>query len=315
MRPPGALLLALLLAVPSVTFSQAPPPEGTGIAGNWAGFARLTNDWPQHLCRYTGSNEESSVRLEISSEEGRLQGSVAIDLDPAEGSGCPPLRKRFLITEVVQAESTVSLTDSGGHDWDLSLVRDGRGLQGMMAWQQGAADEPLADGFAFADGTKPSSRLSGEIRLRKVKETTDDAGAGEAEAGSGEGGSSGSKTTSGGDYVKHVGAILGATAVGLGGLYAVNKYGSGSSEEGTITCSPRRCVVGAPGEPCFCEGNVVSGSDCGETETGVPIGEACVWPNRPCQALLSCNSGFCEDRFGFCPFTGGPGGVSALPGR
>lgn len=292
-RRQSAFFITLLLAMPPVGFSQE-PSEGSGIAGNWTGFGRLTNDWPGHLCRYTGSNEESSVRLEISSEEGRLQGSVAIDLPAAEGSGCPPLRKRFVVTEVVLAESVVSLTDSGGHDWDLSMVREGRALQGMMTWQQGDADEPLADGFAFGDGTKPRSRLSGEIRLRKVRPDTDE------ETVAGDGG--GEKSTSGGQYFKHVGAILGATAVGLGALYGANKLGSGSSEQGTITCSPRRCVVGAPGEPCFCEGNVVSGSDCGETETGVPIGELCVWPTRPCEALLSCNSGFCEDRFGFCPF-------------
>ncbi len=89
---------------------------------------------------------------------------------------------------------------------------------------------------------------------------------------------------------------------GLGALYGVNQLGQGSSAERTVICSPRRCIVGAPGEPCFCEGNVVSGADCAQTETGVPIGEACVWPTMPCQALLSCNSFLCEDRFGRCPF-------------
>ena len=291
-RRSGAFFISLLLALPPVGSSQA-PSEGSGVAGNWTGFARLTNDWPGHLCRYEGSNEEASVRLEISSVDGRLEGSVAIDLPPADGSDCPPLRKRFLITEVVLAESVVSLTDSGGHDWDLSMVREGRALQGMIAWQQGAADEPLADGFTFGDGTKPRSRLSGEVRLRKAR-----TGAGDDE----EGGGGDGKSTSGGTYIKHLGAIAGATLVGLGALYGANKLGSGSSEEGTITCSPRRCVVGAPGEPCFCEGNVVSGSDCMETETGVPIGEACIWPTLPCQALLSCNSFLCEDRFGRCPF-------------
>ena len=84
LRRPGAFFIALLLALPPVGSSQA-PSEGSGIAGNWAGFARLTNDWPGHLCRYEGSNEEASVRLEISSVDGRLQGSVAIDLPVPEG--------------------------------------------------------------------------------------------------------------------------------------------------------------------------------------------------------------------------------------
>jgi len=298
-RRSGAFFIALLLALPPVGSSQA-PSEGSGITGNWTGFARLTNDWPGHLCRYEGSNEEASVRLEISSVDGRLQGSVAIDLPPADGSGCPPLRKRFLITEVVLAQSVVSLTDSGGHDWDLSMGREGSALQGMMAWQQGAADEPLAQGFAFDDGTKPGSRLSGEVRLRKA--TTAPTGAADDETEEGGDGGGGKKGTSGGTYIKHLGAVAGATLVGLGALYGANKLGSGSSEEGTITCSPRRCVVGAPGEPCFCEGNVVSGADCAETETGVPIGGVCTWPTLPCQALLSCNSLLCEDRFGRCPF-------------
>jgi hypothetical protein len=46
----------------------------------------------------------------------------------------------------------------------------------------------------------------------------------------------------------------------------------------------------------------VSGDPCRETETGVEIGGECNYPNRPCEALLSCNSGICEDRFGRCPF-------------
>jgi hypothetical protein len=296
-RRPGALVIALLLAVPLAgapqAQSEAPLAEsgGTGLAGEWAGSATLTNDWPGHLCRYEGSDEEASVRLELSPEEGGLQGSVAIDLPTAEGSGCPPLRKRYLVTEVVLAEGVVSLTDSGGHDWDLSLLRQGRELRGMMAWQQGAADESLADGFAFPDGTKPRSRLSGEVRLGRAPAEEVD----EAEVAV-------EQTTSAGTHIKHLGAVLGAMTVGGAALYGVNQLGQGSSEGGVITCSPRWCVVGAPGEPCFCEGNVVSGQDCGETETGIPIGGNCDFPTLPCQALLSCNSGICEDRFGRCAF-------------
>jgi hypothetical protein len=302
-RRPGALVIGLLLAVPPAGAPQA-ASSVTGLAGNWEGWARLDNDWPGHGCRYEGSKEEVSVRLALGSLDGKLRGSVAIDLPPAEGSGCPALRTRYLVTEVVQAEGLVSLTDSGGHDWDLALKRDGSVLRGLMAWQQGGADEPLAQGFAFADGTKPRSRLRGEVRLQKASAEQGETGAagGESVAGVEETPPEEERTTSGGDYVKHVGAILGATAVGLGALYGVNQLGQGSSEEGTITCSPRRCVVGAPQEPCFCEGNVVSGDPCGETESGVEIGGACDYPSRPCQALLSCNSGICEDRFGRCPF-------------
>lgn len=321
----GALFIALLLAVP-----PAGAPQGSssvaGLAGNWTGWARLTNDWPGHPCRYESSagepeaevaegvapeamapdsqTEEPAVHLELSFVDGELRGSVAIDIPPAEGSGCPPLRKRILVREIVPGDGVVSLSDSGGHDWNLARRRDGRVMRGMMAWQQGGADEPLAQGFSFTDGTKPRSRLSGEVRLEKViparDETEDET---DPIAGAAGGASGAPQTTSGGQHMKNIGIVLGATAVGLAGLYGVNQLGQGSSEGGTVTCSPRRCVIGAPGEPCFCEGNVVSGSPCGETESGVEIGGACEYPERPCQALLSCNSGFCEDRFGHCPFS------------
>ena len=148
----------------------------------------------------------------------------------------------------------------------------------MMAWQQGGAEEPLAQGFSFADGTKPGSRLSGEVRLQKagLAGPTSPAAEGPSPAARPSGGASaGPETTSAGAHFKNVGIVLGATAVGLAGLYGVNQLGQGSSEGGIITCSPRRCVVGAPNEPCFCEGNVVSGAPCGETETGVEIGGEC----------------------------------------
>jgi hypothetical protein len=301
-RRSGALALVLLLAVPPVGAAQD-TSSVAGLAGDWEGWARLDNEWPRHDCRYEGTTGEASVRLALAAQDGQLQGSVALDLTPAEGSDCPPLRKRYLVTEVVFTEGRVSLSDSGGHDWDLGLARDGRVLRGLMAWQQGGTDAPLADGFSFPDGTKPRSRLSGEVRLQKVEAVAGDDVAGETAASPDAGAAdSEERTTSGGTYVKHIGAILGATAVGLAGLYGVNQLGQGSTDEGTITCSPRHCIVGAPNEPCYCEGNVVSGDPCGETESGVEIGGACEVPSRPCQALLSCNSGICEDRFGRCPF-------------
>ncbi len=303
-RRPGALVIALLLAVPPAGAPQA-TSSVAGLAGDWEGWARLDNDWPGHRCRYEGSKEEIAIRLALGSVDGELRGSVAIDMPAAEDSGCPPLRQRHLVDEVVLAEGLVSLTDSGGHDWDLALKGNGRVLRGLMAWQQGGDDQPLAAGFAFGDGTKPRSRLRGEVRLRKVETTPEEGAAGLEEGGAEAGPETGvpaARTVGGGDYVKYLGAVLGATAVGLAGLYGVNQLGQGSSEEGTITCSPRRCVVGAPQEPCFCEGNVVSGAECGNTETGVPIGGSCTWPTEPCQALLSCNNGICQDRFGRCPF-------------
>jgi hypothetical protein len=99
-----------------------------------------------------------------------------------------------------------------------------------------------------------------------------------------------------------VAIIIGANVVGLGLLYGVNKLGKGSSESGVVTCSPRTCIVGAINEPCYCEGNVLSGASCGTTTTGAPLGSPCDGKSVPCQAGLSCNSGICEDRFGRCPY-------------
>jgi hypothetical protein len=297
-RPEGALALALLLASPPVAAPEG-PSGGAGLAGSWVGWARLTNDWPGHPCRYEGSKDEPSVHLELSPEGGRLQGSVAIDLPPETGSGCPPLRKRLAVTEVVVTEGAVSLSDSGGHEWNLTLRGGGDVLQGLLAWRPGGKGAPLAEGFAFPDGTRPQSRLSGEVRLKRVKAAE---GGAETAAAAPGGASAAPAKTSLGHQLGNLAAVLGATAVGLAALYGVNQLGKGTSEQGTITCSPRNCVVGGPSQPCFCEGNVLSGDSCGSTKTGVPIGGACAYPTMPCQALLSCNSGICEDQTGRCPF-------------
>lgn len=299
-RPEGALALTLLLASPPVAAPEG-PSGGAGLAGSWVGWARLTNEWPGHPCRYEGSKDEPSVHLELSPGEGRLQGSVAIDLPPEAGSGCPPLRKRLSVTEVVVTEGAVSLSDSGGHEWNLTLRGGGDVLQGLLAWRPGGKEAPLAEGFAFPDGARPLSRLSGEVRLKRVPAAG--TAAAEAAEAAPEGAASAAPAKTGlGRHLGNLAAVLGATAVGLAALYGVNQLGKGSSEQGTLTCSPRRCVAGGPGQPCFCEGNVVSGDSCGSTEGGVPIGGACAYPTMPCQALLSCNNGICEDQAGRCPF-------------
>ena len=64
----------------------------------------------------------------------------------------------------------------------------------------------------------------------------------------------------------------------------------------------RTCIVGAPGAPCFCESNVLSGASCGSTPAGAPLGAPCDGKTTPCQSALSCNSGICEDRDGRCPY-------------
>ncbi len=301
-RSSFALLLAASLALPPGTPAQEPAaaPESPGLAGSWDGSARLTNDWPGLTCRYEAGPDATSVRLELTSDGGALHGSVAIDLPAEPGSGCPPLRKRYAIADVASGAGTASFTDSGGNEWTLAVRDSGGVLQGMLTWQQGGPEQPLAEGFTRPDGLRPLARLSGEVRLRR-------SGAGEpgaATAAAGGASTAAPRKTSLGQHARNLGIVLGANVVGLGLLYGANRLGKGSSSGGTLTCSPRSCIVGAPNAPCFCEGssNVVSGASCGSTTAGQPLNAPCDGKNQPCQTGLSCNSNVCEDRFGRCPY-------------
>ena len=306
-----AVLLSCLLGASPGAPGQEPaaaapaaPAAPAGLSGSWEGWARLTNDWPGLSCRYDGGPGAVSVRLELSGEGSALRGSVAIDLPAAQGAGCPPLRKRYAIREVSQGAGTASFTDSGGNEWTLSVRRSGGVLQGLLAWQQGGAPEPLAEGFELPDGVRPMAQLSGEVRLARsgTGEEGDTATAAGGEAAVPD--PAAGPKASGGSKAGKVAAIISANVVGLGALYAVNKLGKGSTSAGTITCSPRSCIVGAPNAPCFCENNanVVSGASCGSTTAGQPLNAPCSLPDQPCQQSLSCNSNLCEDRFGRCPY-------------
>jgi len=307
-RRPAAFLLASVLAAPAPA-QEPPSPEpsapepaspAAGLASTWEGWAKLTNDWPGLACRYEGSPQATSVRLELGDADGQLKGSIAIDLPAEPGSGCPPLRKRYAIAETMQGPGTLSFVDSGGNEWTLAVRRNATVLQGLLAWRQGGPEQPLAEGFTGPGGQRLPTHLSGEVRLRR---------------GSGEGTAEGTaaataavptapkKKIGAGGHARNIAIILGANVVGLGLLYGVNKLGKGSSSTGTVTCSPRTCIVGPTiNDPCFCEGNVVSGASCGSTTGGQPLNASCVVPTQPCQSGLSCNSGFCQDRDGRCPY-------------
>jgi hypothetical protein len=310
-RRVSAILLASALAFPPVGLAQEPaepttappaPPAPGGLAGSWEGWAKLTNDWPGLACRYEGGAEAASVRLELSDAEGQLKGSIAIDLPAEAGSGCPPLRKRYSIAETMPGPGTLSFVDSGGNEWTLAVRRNGTVLQGMLAWRQGGTEQPLAEGFTGPGGQRPPAHLSGEVRLRRGGEEA----AAEEPSGAApkEGAAEAPKKKIGaGGHAKNLAIIIGANVVGLGLLYGVNKAGKGASSSGTVTCSPRTCIVGGTiNDPCFCEGNVVSGASCGTTDGGQPLNAPCVVPTQPCQSGLSCNSGVCQDRDGRCPY-------------
>ena len=185
------------------------------------------------------------------------------------------------------------------------MRRNGSVLQGLLAWRQGGAEQPLAEGFTGPDGQRPMARLSGEVRLRRGGEAAEaeEAAASAAPARRGARRRPRRRPTGAGGHLGNVGIILGANVVGLGLLYGVNKLGKGSSESGVVTCSPRICIVGATiNDPCFCEGNVVSGASCGTTTAARPINAPCDGKSVPCQSGLSCNSGVCQDRDGRCPW-------------
>jgi len=294
-----AHVLMLALVGPGGGLAQEPPspsqagpadkPQPPVFSGAFEGSAALSNDDPALACRYEGVPGTPSVHLEFGTSK-TLAGSVAIDLPAAAGSGCPPLRKRYAIAELTLAAPTLSFTDSGGNEWTLALRENGAALQGLLAWRQGGTEEPLAEGFSLPGGKRPIARLSGEVQLRRVVPGAAGAAAATpAHVGAGK-------------QTGHIIAIVGANVVGLGLLYGANQLGKGSSSTGGVTCSPRICIVGTPGAPCFCESNVLSGASCGTTQAGAPIGAPCDGTSVPCQSALSCNSGVCEDRDGRCPY-------------
>ena len=283
------LVLLSALSGDAALHAQTGAPD---LGGAWAGRATLTNDWPGFSCRYEGADEPPTLRLELRREGVQWTGSVAIDVAPAEGSGCPPLAKRYSIPAVQVGEGTLGFTDSGGHEWSLALRRGEGLLKGMMAWKTG--DEPLALDFKAPGGATPLTRLSGEVRLTRAKPAASGAGA-EAAGGAPE------KVTVG-KRAGHLAAIVAVNLVAVGALYGVNKAGKSTSQGGVVTCSPRYCIIAALGEPCLCNANVLSGATCGSSASGAPQQGVCNNTDRPCQSGLSCNAGICQDRFGSCPF-------------
>jgi len=306
----SVLVLVGALSGDAALRAQPPVPD---LSGAWLGRATLTNDWPGFSCRYEGADDPPAVRLELRHEGAQWTGSVAIDMAPAGGSGCPPLAKRYSIPVVQIGEGTLVFTDSGGHEWSLA-VRRGEGLlKGIVAWKTG--DEPLAQGFTASGGATPLTRLSGEVRLTRA---TAPAASGTGTTGGAEpsGGGAGAETAGGvagaegaaqdkvtaGRRAGHLAGVIGANIVAVGALYGVNKAGKSSTEGGVVPCSPRYCIIASLGEPCLCNANVLSGAPCGSTASGAPQQGVCNSTDLPCQSGLSCNAGICQDRFGSCPY-------------
>lgn len=267
---PLAVLLAGVLATPA---RAAEDPKAAALSpalrewvGTWSGSAKLTNEAADAACAYDGATTPPAVTLEIAAAGAALQGTLKLALPAPSGSTCTAIEKAADLRDLTASGSSLTFAGPGKHAWTLG--RRGQELLGTVAWKGAGGDEAGA------------LRLSGEVRLHKT---------------------SGAHK---GSTVVAVGGILAANVVGIGAFALANKAGKGNQNAPPqVNCSPRRCFFISATEPCQCNTTLTSGGVCGSTTNGVGYLGACnVDGGTPCQAGLSCNSGFCEDRFGHCPF-------------
>jgi hypothetical protein len=290
LRGAAAIALAFgLLAERNASGQEtaAPPPA---LTGHWSGSAKLTDESAATPCQYAGTADPPSVTLDISGDAAALKGKVTLDLAPPAESACPPLRATYDVQDITISGNSLRFSDSAGRRWDLGLALE------------------VLKGIVSSEGT-----LSGEVSLKRSgaptaqgqTPATSTPATGGQPAGGGSaspGGAAGAKA--GGSFLSGVGGVVAANVIGLGALFGINKLANEKNQTGNgmVTCSPRSCVAGAPGDPCFCNTTLASGGSCGSTASGVPFAMACSVPAMPCQSDLSCNNGICEDKFGTCPF-------------
>jgi hypothetical protein len=240
------------------------PPALQEWVGSWSGSAKVTNEGPSGPCIYESAAKPPAVTLDLRAEGEVLQGTVKLAFPALKVPGCPAIDRVAEARDVKVDGSSLSFSGPGKNAWNLG--RRNREALGTVAFG-GASEEGAL-------------RLSGEVKLTKD--------------GSGKrGGITGT-----------VGAIIGANIVGLGAFAAANKLGQGKNNAPPqVNCSPRQCLYISPTDPCQCNTPTVAGGTCDNTTSGVAYAGLCnVDAGLPCQAGLSCNSGFCEDRFGHCPF-------------
>jgi hypothetical protein len=307
-------LCALAIALLGLCGSASAQPPAPDLTGTWTGSVKLTNEWSGASCAYAGEADPPAIALTLRKAGGRVKGSLALDVNPAPGTTCPPLRKRWRLAEVVVSGGAVSFTDTLGHEWRLG-VRDDV-LVGLVAWKVGGQDEPLAEGFRLASGDVPLTRLTGEVSLKRSAAEApepepvaaaagpDAAGPDAAAPAAAVPAGSAPAKPAGASWVGNLLGFAGANVVGVGAILLTNKLLQESvTAGGAQSCSPRRCTVGLPGQGCDCpNGDLVTGASCGTTASGVAYGGSCALPGRPCAVALSCNSGRCEDISGQCPF-------------
>ena len=286
--------IGLAAALGAVALAQQSEPEPAGdLTGRWAGSAKFQTDGAAQ-CRYEGGADPPSLTLELRTDgTGRLR----LNLEPPPGTSCPTVAFESDVSEATLTPTTARFKDAREREWNLALQAgvlrglfsgtDGSGelvLQRLRGRQRAAAREKTpapspAPGPSVSPSPSPSPGSSPEA----------------ATAGAG--------GTKGPGMKKGLIGFVGANIVGLGALVATSAATQDESAgTSTLVCSPRACIIGAPGEPCDCTSTITTGQACGQTDAGVPIRGPCVLPDLPCQALLSCNNSVCEDRLGSCPF-------------
>ena len=109
------------------------------------------------------------MQLELTAEGGRLKGSVAIDLPAAAGLGLPGAAQAVRDRGGDEGPGALSFTDSGGNEWTLSVRRNGRVVQGLVAWRQGGPTSRSPRASRARAACAPGSRLSGEVRLERAR--------------------------------------------------------------------------------------------------------------------------------------------------
>ncbi len=156
----AALLIAMTVVAPRPGQLSAP----ADLTGTWIGSASLSNDWRDLHCRYIGNEKPPSVTLLLQQAGNIANGSMAIDILPAPGSGCPALKKNYVIRAEI-AGTSVTFSDPAGNHWTLTRTTDL--ITGKVVWDGSAPypNEALAIGFSTPLGDVPLTRLSGSIAL------------------------------------------------------------------------------------------------------------------------------------------------------
>jgi len=282
------LPIGLAAALGAVALAQQSEPEPAGdLTGRWAGSAKFQSEGAVP-CRYEGGADPPSLTLELRADgTGRLR----LNLEAPAGTSCPAVAFESDVAEAALTPTTAQFKDAREREWNLALQAGV--LRGLFSGTDGSGELVL------------QRRRSGPraAAAEKTPAPSPTPSPSASPSPSPEAAAAGAGGTKGPGMKKGLIGFVGANIVGLGALLATSQATQDDSAgTTTLVCSPRACIINPPGEPCDCTSTITTGQACGQTDAGVPIRGACLPPALPCQALLSCNNGVCEDRLGSCPF-------------